>query len=162
MYSGGGNGGGGDGSDCVVFSAGTERPLIPSYELKNPFCGQSLFDKIATTLHLGFAFAIAVLTGLFGFASAKWIDGERMIRGGFSLMTQKVSRFKKSRLSIAVLAGLASFILGLGIGLLIPAGVQLVAFISLLLVRISFSNFSQRDFLLLPSEYFPDVLSASY
>lgn len=126
---GGGGGGGGTGTECEpLFDAGG---LLANFQVKDPFCGEGLLGKISTTIHLGLATVIALLSGRLVYRWSRWIDGENQIRGRFKVQDRSVSRVAKGRLSVGLLGGAAALLVAAWVGLQLSIGLQLVAVIGL-------------------------------
>lgn len=124
----------GDPPNCVLFSIGQNSLLIPEFEAVNPFCGEDSFlNQVTTVFHWFFAVMIGSTVGYIFYYTARWIDGERSIRGSFKLSSRNVSRVKKGSAAIGAIAGLIGLLIGITVGLSIPLWME-VLFLGLMVV----------------------------
>jgi len=110
-------------------SLGVEDPRDKAEE-KGFIAG--ILQTVHLGLSLGFGLILGLITGSISYYISRWIDGERQTQGGFNPFKSKgVSRVKRGRLLVGLIAGLAGVIVGIGlgvyIGLMIPLGAQVIA-----------------------------------
>lgn len=130
----GGGGTGGGGSSGCLFTL-FDNPVGDDLELRNPFCGESLFGKIGATFHLVLTGVIAVVSARLGYRGARWVDGENRIQGSFKpFKSRDVSRIRRGRQIVGLLAGVIVFGIAAWIAYEFSIGLQLVGLVVLLVV----------------------------
>ncbi len=126
----GGSGGGEDTDDCVVFTVG-------DLEIEDPFCADGPLEMLSKMFHLVAGTAVAFFTGSLGYRAGRWVDGEYQIKGGFDpLKSRSVSRAKRGRFVIGLIAGAVSFLFGFYVILLVPIWAQLMVILGYALFKI--------------------------
>lgn len=115
---------------CVVFTVG-------DLEIEDPFCADGPLEMLSKMFHLVAGTAVAFFTGSLGYRAGRWVDGEYQIKGGFDpLKSRSVSRAKRGRFVIGLIAGAVSFLFGFYVILLVPIWAQLMVILGYALFKI--------------------------
>ena len=118
--SGGSTGGSGSKESCMITVLSVPDSVGSDVEFSNPLCGDVL-DQVKNI----FALALGIIGGFLGYRTVSFVDGERQIRGRFkATKSRRVSRPKNARIPVQVIGALLGFVIGLGVGFLVPLIIQ--------------------------------------